>query len=82
MLGWFLFPKFYSTSPHTNLGLLTFNSPGRFFAANQLKLLIAHFVLNYDVESLATRPPNTPLGDVMIPPLKATMRVRRKARKV
>jgi len=72
-----------TTSPH----FLAFSHglhacPGRFFAANQLKLLIVHFVLNYDVQPLATRPPNTALGDVMIPPLKATMRVRRKARKV
>jgi len=71
-----------TTSPH----FLAFSHglhacPGRFFAANQLKLLIVHFVLNYDVQPLAARPPNTPLGDVMIPPLKATMRVRRRARK-
>lgn len=49
------------------------------FAANQLKLLLAHFVLNYDVKLLPSRPPNTPLGDVKIPPLNATMHVRRRA---
>ena len=69
-----------TTSPH----FLAFSHgvhacPGRFFAANQLKLLLATFVMNYDVKPLASRPPNTPLGDVMIPPIKATMFVRRRA---
>jgi cytochrome P450 len=53
-------------------------SPGRFFAANQLKLILAHLLLTYDVQPLPARPPNTPLGDVMIPPLRATMRIRRR----
>ena len=30
--------------------------PGRFFAPNELKLLLAYVVLNYDIESLVERP--------------------------
>ncbi|KAF2397290.1 cytochrome P450 [Trichodelitschia bisporula] len=32
--------------------------PGRFFAANQLKLLLAHILLKYDIAPIPTRPPN------------------------
>ncbi|KAK7041459.1 hypothetical protein VNI00_009325 [Paramarasmius palmivorus] len=55
--------------------------PGRFFAANELKLILAHLVMNYEIQPIETRPPNTPLGDVNIPPLKATMKIRRRVRK-
>jgi hypothetical protein len=54
------------------------SSPGRFFAINQLKLIMAHILLNYDIQPLPIRPDNIALGDVMIPPLKATMRIRRR----
>ncbi|KAJ8081512.1 hypothetical protein PM082_007357 [Marasmius tenuissimus] len=54
--------------------------PGRFFAANQLKLIMANLVLDYDVQPLPSRPVNTPLGDVMIPPIRATMKIRRRKR--
>uniref|UniRef100_A0A0W0EXB6 Cytochrome p450 n=2 Tax=Moniliophthora roreri TaxID=221103 RepID=A0A0W0EXB6_MONRR len=55
--------------------------PGRHFAANELKLILAHLVMNYEIQPMATRPPNTPLGDVNIPPLKATMKIRRRGGK-
>jgi len=71
-----------TTSPHfLAFGHGVHACPGRFFAANQLKLLIVNFILNYDMQPLDKRPPNTPLGDIMIPPLTATMRIRRKPRK-
>ena len=36
------------------------SSPGRFFAANELKAMMAHIVMNYDVkfEHEGVRPPN------------------------
>lgn len=39
---------------------INFPSPGRFFAANELKAMLAHLVLNYDVklENEGVRPPN------------------------
>ena len=39
------------TSSRLPIGLLTiYSSPGRFFAVNELKVLLAHIVLNYDVK--------------------------------
>ena len=44
-------------------------SPGRFFAANELKAMMAHIVLNYDIkfEKEGVRPPNQWLGTVVLP---------------
>ena len=52
--------------------------PGRFFAANELKLLLAYMVLNYDIEMLAKRPAGTWVGQVSLPDMKATIKVRRR----
>ena len=52
--------------------------PGRFFAANELKLLIAYMVLNYEIKPLAVRPKNIWLADTVLPPMKATIQVRRR----
>lgn len=53
--------------------------PGRFFAANELKLLMAYMVLNYDLEMLPSRPESKWLGTALVPPMKATIKVRRRA---
>jgi len=52
--------------------------PGRFFAANELKLLLAYMVLNYDIELLEKRPEGQWVGQVALPPMKATIKVRRR----
>ncbi|KAK5127729.1 hypothetical protein LTR08_004229 [Meristemomyces frigidus] len=52
--------------------------PGRFFVSHELKMLLAYLVMNYDVESLPERPPNTWFGPMVIPPMKQTIRVRRR----
>lgn len=52
--------------------------PGRFFAANELKLLLAYMVLNYDIELQETRPESPWVGQVMLPPMKAKIRIRRR----
>jgi cytochrome P450 len=52
--------------------------PGRFFAANELKLMLAYMILNYDFVKLEERPPNTWVGEIQIPPMKATIRVKRR----
>jgi cytochrome P450 len=52
--------------------------PGRFFAANELKLLLAYMVLNYDIEAVVERPRGSWIGTTMLPPMKATMKVRRR----
>ncbi|KAG7094626.1 hypothetical protein E1B28_005450 [Marasmius oreades] len=54
--------------------------PGRFFAANELKLIMVNILLNYEIQSMPTRPPNEALGDVKIPSRKRTMMIRKRAR--
>lgn len=53
-------------------------SPGRFFAANQLKLLLAAIVTKYDIEPIAERPPNPWLNNSIGPPIWSKLRVRRR----
>ena len=55
--------------------------PGRFFAATTMKLILAYIVIHYDIERLDTRPENEGLAEGIIPPPKATLRVRRRARR-
>jgi cytochrome P450 len=52
--------------------------PGRFFAANELKLLLAYMILNYDIEMLKERPAGRWVGQVSLPAMKATIKVRRR----
>jgi len=52
--------------------------PGRFFAANQLKLLLAQVVLRYHVQPLDARPENPWLNNSIGPPMWAKVRVRRR----
>ena len=52
--------------------------PGRFFVAFEMKLILAYIVMNYEIEPLKERPPNTWFGQNIFPSTKATIRVRRK----
>lgn len=52
--------------------------PGRFFAANELKLMLAHVVLHYDFEMQPVRPPNTWFGLNRIPAISHTIKVRKR----
>ncbi|KAF2672428.1 cytochrome P450 [Microthyrium microscopicum] len=52
--------------------------PGRFFAANQLKLLLAAIVTKYDIEPVAARPENPWLNNTIGPPVFSTLRIRRR----
>ncbi len=55
-----------------------FACPGRFFAANELKLMLGHLVLHYDFEMQETRPRNQWFGLIRVPPMQATIRIRRR----
>ena len=57
---------------------LMHSSPGRFFAALQLKVLVAYIVSHYDFEPLEIRPLNMSIGAHIVPPQSATVRVRRR----
>lgn len=67
----------------TSLTFLSFGHgrhvcPGRFFAANEIKLLLACIALKYDIEPLERRPEPVPYGSTMTPNPKVSLRVRRK----
>lgn len=52
--------------------------PGRFFVSQEMKMLLAYMVMNYEMELFKTRPPNVWAGQTSLPPMKATIKVRRK----
>ena len=71
------------TFPATSNDYLAFGNgrqacPGRFFAASELKLMLAYVLMNYDLEMLGTRPPGRWIGVLRIPATDATIRVRRR----
>ncbi len=72
--------SFVSTSPtYHPFGHGRHACPGRFFAANELKLLLAYMVLNYDFEMLPARTESKWIGSTLVPPMKATVKIRRRA---
>lgn len=69
--------------PTTNPDFLTFGHgrhacPGRFFAAAEMKLVLAHAILRYDFAMLPERPAGSWFGVVRRPPLTATVRIRKR----
>jgi len=54
--------------------------PGRYFAVDEIKILLAYLIGNYDVERLAKRPENMAINENWVPHGKITMRIRRKGR--
>ena len=52
--------------------------PGRFFVSMEMKLLLAYMVMNYEIQPLESRPPNSWIGSSSVPPMKARVKVRRK----
>ena len=52
--------------------------PGRFFASAEIKMMLAFILMNYDVEPFEKRPENKVFGSVVVPPMKSTIRVRRR----
>ncbi|KAF5667237.1 cytochrome P450 monooxygenase [Fusarium heterosporum] len=52
--------------------------PGRFFASNEVKMMIAYALLHYDIEHLAERPRNTWIIQNRVPPMKATLKIKKR----
>jgi cytochrome P450 len=52
--------------------------PGRFFAANQMKLTLAHIALYYDIEPLPQRPEGRWFVGSLGPPFDVMLRVKRR----
>ncbi|KAJ7053953.1 cytochrome P450, partial [Mycena amicta] len=51
---------------------------GRFFASNNVKLILAHLLINYEIQPFAVRPPNPWFSDMQVVPTDATMVIRRR----
>ena len=52
--------------------------PGRFLVAAEIKIFLAYMTMNYDVETLQTRPANKTLGAVNVPGTETIIKTRRK----
>ena len=50
--------------------------PGRFFASQEMKLMLAHIVMNYDVKIDGPRPKNIEIKGAAFPDAKAKLLVR------
>ena len=57
---------------------LYMNSPGRFFASPQLKLLLAQIVLKYEIQPLAEKPERPWLNSTIGPPIWEILKIRRR----
>ena len=57
-------------------------SPGRFFAVNELKAMMAYLILNYDIkaELEGVRPPNVYHAIRVVPNPKAKVLLKKRAR--
>ena len=55
-----------------------FSSPGRFLAADEIRLMLAHILMNYDVaiKNHGPRPANIRLGRILFPDLDAEIMLR------
>ncbi|KAF9075522.1 cytochrome P450 [Rhodocollybia butyracea] len=56
--------------------------PGRFFASNNIKMMLAHLLLNYEVQPWKVRPPNISIDVISVVPMQATMMIRRRVAKM
>lgn len=52
--------------------------PGRFFAAASLKLMVAEALLGYEFEILPNKPKDSWFGVTRVPPLKASIKIRKR----
>ncbi|CZT05742.1 uncharacterized protein RCO7_03910 [Rhynchosporium graminicola] len=52
--------------------------PGRFFASQQMKLILAYIALNYDIQPIPSRPANDWFVGSQGPPLDVRVRIRRR----
>ncbi|KIM94803.1 hypothetical protein OIDMADRAFT_135336 [Oidiodendron maius Zn] len=72
-LGWAATSKTYST-----FGAGRHACPGRFFASTSVKVFLAYMLMNYDIEKMPERPTTPSVGMALLPPLKATIRFKRR----
>jgi cytochrome P450 len=52
--------------------------PGRFFAANEIKLMLAYMSTKYEMQPLPERPKGSMLGEFVVPDMVKSIKVRRR----
>lgn len=68
-----------TSSEYTAFGHGRHACPGRFFASSELKLMLANVILHYDFKLQEKRPDNVWFGMNRIPPMKASIWVKRRS---
>ena len=64
---------------YDRLSHITYRSPGRFFAVNEVKLMLAFFLLRYDFKTEnAVRPKDWEFQSQIIPDMSAKILIRRR----
>ena len=74
-------PPFCEPGRRTNLTVaIAFDSPGRFFAANEMKAILAYIVLNYDlkIDGDGKRPANIYYANEIIPAVDGMVLFRKR----
>lgn len=66
-----------TSTNHFSFGHGRHACPGRFFAIQEVKLMLAHLLFNYEMRPLESRPENPWIRDLMTPNTKATIWVRK-----
>ena len=69
-----------ASSNFLNFGKGRHICPGRFFAAHELKVMLAYLISKYDVQTLETRPPSQVIGWINLVPRISRIRIKRRAR--
>jgi cytochrome P450 len=67
-----------TSDTHMAFGHSRHACPGRFFVAHEMKMILAHLLRNYEVQHIAERPKPSWIGQTIIPPLDAKMKIRRR----
>ncbi|KAL8306084.1 hypothetical protein RB597_003303 [Gaeumannomyces tritici] len=52
--------------------------PGRFFVAHEMKMMLAHMLLKYEIKPLTDRPKPIWIGQTIVPPLDVKIQIRRR----
>ena len=59
-------------------GMGKHSCPGRFFAAHEMKLMLAYLVRHYDVEYMPKRPAQSHFMETKLPAKSTTIRIRKR----
>ena len=79
MLGKFCINPIATLSARpNNMSCFNTNSPGRFFVAHELKMILAYLTQNYEIKHLEERPKPMWIGQTIVPPLDAKIEIKRR----